>query len=198
MAGQDKVSQVGASRDDASTWVTRFLPGVRSGGRVLDVACGSGRHLSLALRAGYVVTGIDRDCARARERLTGEYGRWPAGIDLVEIDLEDGAPFPVPEGACDGVIVANYLWRPNLAGIVEAVARDGVLIYETFALGNARFGKPANPDFLLKPGELIDAVGGRLTPVAYEHVRLNDPDRYVQRIAAVGRDHRWLSDPPSH
>lgn len=193
MTGQDKVVLL-----EASPWVRRFLPGVRAGGRVLDVACGSGRNLSLALREGYIVTGIDSDCSKARERLTGEYGRWPAGADLVEIDLEDGSPFPVPEGACDGVIVTNYLWRPILTGIVEAVAADtGLLIYETFALGNERFGKPANPDFLLKPGELIDAVAGRLTPIAYEHVRLSDPDRYVQRIAAVGRNHGWLSDPPA-
>lgn len=192
MTGQDKVAL-----PEASPWVRRFLPGVRAEGRVLDVACGAGRHLSLALRAGYLVTGIDKDCSRARERLMGEYGRWPAGADLVEIDLEDSSPFPVPEGACDGVIVTNYLWRPILPGIVQAVEPDtGVLIYETFALGNERLGKPANPNFLLKPGELIDAVGGRLTPIAYEHVRLSDPDRYVQRIAAVGRYHRWLSDPP--
>ncbi|CFX07374.1 conserved protein of unknown function [Candidatus Filomicrobium marinum] len=182
---------------DASEWVRRFLPGVRPGGRVLDVACGSGRHLSLALGAGYVVTGIDRDTSRARDTLTGEAGRWPANVDLVELDLEDGSPFPVPAGTCDGVIVTNYLWRPLLPGIVAAVSHTGLLIYETFATGNGRFGKPSNPAFLLQPGELIDVVAGRLTPIAYEHVHLRDPDRYVQRIAAVGLKHDWLRDPPA-
>lgn len=194
MTAREEISKYGAG---ASDWVRRFLPGVRAGGRVLDVGCGGGRHLSLALAAGFVVTGIDKDTARARDRLTGEYGRWPAGADLVELDLEDGSPFPVAAGACDGVIVTNYLWRPILAGIVQSVAADtGVLIYETFALGNERFGRPSNPDFLLKPGELVDAVAGRLTPIAYEHVSARDPDRCVQRIVAVGKDHIWLRQPP--
>jgi hypothetical protein len=70
------------------------------------------------------------------------------------------------------------------------------LVYETFAVGNERLGRPANPDFLLRPGELIEAVRPRLTPLAYEHVRLADPDRIVQRIAAVGPDHVWLNAPP--
>lgn len=194
MTGRDEISGKGPA---ASEWVRRFLPGVRSGGRVLDVGCGGGRHLSLALAAGYVVTGIDKDTSRARDRLTRGHGRWPRGADLVELDLEDGSPFPVPAGSCDGVIVTNYLWRPILAGIVEAVAADtGVLIYETFALGNERFGRPSNPDFLLKPGELVDAVAGRLTPIAYEHMTSPDPKRCIQRIVAVGKDHRWLSQPP--
>lgn len=191
MTGQDNC------RSEASPWVKRFLPGVRKGGRVLDVACGSGRHLALALRQGFIATGIDRDCSKARERLARDFGGLPPGADLVEIDLEDGAPFPVPPGACDGLIVTNYLWRPILSGIVEAVEpKAGVLIYETFALGNERFGKPKNPDFLLKPGELIAAVAGRLVPLAYEHVTLRDPDRVVQRICAIGRDHGWLREPP--
>lgn len=192
MTGQDKDCE-----GEASPWVRRFLPGVALGGRIMDVACGSGRHISLALREGYAVTAIDIDCSRIRERLKEEFGSIPEQVDLLEIDLEDGSTFPVPADSCDGVIVTNYLWRPILPGIVEAVAADaGILIYETFALGNERFGKPENPDFLLKPGELIDAVTGRLTPIAYEHGRLSNPDRIVQRIAAVGWDHRWLSDPP--
>ena len=94
------------------------------------------------------------------------------------------------------MIVTKYLWRPILPDIVGCVARDGLLIYETFAVGNERYGRPSNPDFLLRPGELIDAVRGRLVPIAFEHVTLSNPQRIVQRIAAVGPNHPWLRDPP--
>jgi hypothetical protein len=99
----------------------------------------------------------------------------------------------------DVVIVTNYLWRPLMPAIVGAVADDGLLIYETFARGNERFGRPSNPDFLLRPGELLEAVRPRLTPIAYEHVRLEAPMRIVERICAVGPGHRWIGEggPPA-
>jgi SAM-dependent methyltransferase len=174
-----------------SPWVERFLAGVRSGGRILDVACGRGRHLRLALQRAYRVVGVDRDLNEV-EDLRGR-----SGVELVRADLEARQRFPFAGELFDGVIVTNYLWRPILPDIVAAVAPDGLLIYETFAAGNERFGRPSNPDFLLKPGELIEAVRPRLVPVAYEHVTLSGPPRNVQRIAAVGPDHEWLIDPPS-
>jgi SAM-dependent methyltransferase len=173
-----------------SPWVERFLPGVRFGGRILDVACGGGRHLRLALRRGYHVIGVDRDLESV-EDLRGRNG-----VELVRADLEHGQPFPFAGELFDGVIVTNYLWRPIIPDIVAAVAPAGLLIYETFAVGNERFGRPSNTDFLLRPTELIEAVRPRLVPIAYEHVTLSAPPRNVQRIAAVGPDHEWLIDPP--
>jgi len=174
-----------------SSWVRRFLSGIPEGGRVLDVACGSGRHLRLALAHGYQVVGVDRDLSGVidlQER---------PSVELVEADLEDGRPFPFSDRTFSGVIVTNYLWRPILPDIIACVARDGLLIYETFAVGNERYGRPSNPDFLLNPGELIDAVRGRLVPIAFEHVTLSAPQRIIQRIVAVGPDHHWLQDPPA-
>jgi SAM-dependent methyltransferase len=173
-----------------SRWVERFLPGVRSGGRILDVACGGGCHLRLALRRGYRVIGVDRDLEGVEELRA-----W-SRVELVRADLEARQRFPFAGELFDGVIVTNYLWRPILRDIVTAVAPDGLLIYETFAAGNERFGRPSNPDYLLRPGELVEAVRPRLVPVAYEHVTLSGPPRKVQRIAAVGPDHEWLIDPP--
>jgi SAM-dependent methyltransferase len=173
-----------------SAWVARFLPGVRTGGRILDVACGSGRHLRLALERGYRVVGVDRDLD-AVEDLRGRNG-----VELARTNLENGQAFPFAGELFDGVIVTNYLWRPILPDIVAAVPPDGLLIYETFALGNEIFGRPSNPDYLLRPGELIEAVRPRLVTVAYEHVTLSDPPRRVQRIAAAGPEHRWLIDAP--
>src|SRR5690606_27460905 len=113
----------------------------------------------------------------------------------VVADLEDGRPFPFRGRTFAGVIVTRYLWRPILPDIVACVACDGLLIYETFAVGNERFGRPTNPDFLLKPGELVEIVRGSLVPVAFEHVTVVDPQRIMQRIAAVGPGHPWLDDP---
>lgn len=159
-------------------------------GTVLDVACGGGRHLRLALSLGYRACGIDRDLSGVAD-LQGR-----PDVELIGADLEGGAPFPLGGRRFAAVVVTNYLWRPILADIVAAVAPAGILVYETFAAGNERFGRPSNPDFLLRPGELIEATRGRLVPVGYEHTRLGEPDRIVQRIAAVGPEHPWLREPP--
>lgn len=152
---------------------------------MLDVACGSGRNLRLGWSLGLSVVGVDRDLSRAAD-LRGE-----DRIELIEADLETGAPVPFAGRTFGLVVVTNYLWRPILPDIVAAVARDGLLVYETFAVGHERYGRPGNPDFLLRPGELIEAVSGRLTPLAYEHVTLAAPARIVQRICAAGPLHPW-------
>lgn len=164
------------------------MAGVRTGGTALDVACGGGRHLALCLSAGLRVTGIDRDIAAVRH-LEGR-----DGVQLIAADLEAGAPPPFAGRRFDVVLVTNYLWRPLLPAIVAAVADDGLLVYETFARGNERLGRPANPDFLLEPGELLTAIRPRLTAISYEHVRLDAPARIVQRICAVGPGHRWIAE----
>lgn len=176
---------------DASPWISRFIGGINPGGRTLDVACGAGRHIVLARRCGLTVTGIDRDIAAARTAFAGD-----PGVMLVASDLEDGSPFPVAAGSFEGVVVTNYLWRPILPDIVAAVAPGGVLIYETFRLGNERFGRPSNPNFLLRPGELLAAVAPALHVVAYEEATLSTR-RCVARICAVAPGHRWIDLPPT-
>ncbi len=175
----------------ASPWVSRFLPPAPLGGRLLDVACGGGRHLRRGLARGWSVTGIDRDLAGVAD-LAGE-----KRAELIAADLETGAPWPLAGRRFQAVVVTNYLWRPMLPSIIAAVADDGLLIYETFAAGNARFGRPSNPDFLLQPNELLEAVRPRLTVLAYEHAILSDPPRVVQRIAAVGAHHAWAGGWPA-
>ncbi|MGI9383756.1 MAG: class I SAM-dependent methyltransferase [Methyloligellaceae bacterium] len=179
-------------RPEASPWVARFIEGVAAGGHVLDIACGGGRNTRLALAQGLRVTGVDRDLSDVADLMN------QTGVTLIEADLEDGSPFPLGRTRFDGVVVTNYLWRPVLADIVAAVADDGVLIYETFARGQERLGRPANPDFLLKPNELIDAVRPRLTVVAFEHGVIGGAKpRRVQRIAACGPGHRWVEAAPA-
>lgn len=163
-----------------SAWICRFLPSLPPGAPVLDLACGGGRHLRLLHALGHRVTGIDRDLSGVKD-LDGQ-----PGVELLERDLEDGTPFPLADRQFGGVIVTNYLHRPLLPAVVDSVAAGGLLLYETFAQGNERFGKPSNPDFLLRPGELFEAVQGRLQVIAYEDRQVTVPrPAAVQRIAAV-------------
>lgn len=160
---------------EASAWVRRWSHLVADRGTVLDVACGSGRHVRWFAHQGCAVTGVDRDAAAVeplRELAT-----------IVVADLEKES-WPGDLGIFDAVVVANYLWRPLLPRIVASVAPLGTLIYETFAAGNETVGKPSNPNFLLRHGELLDAAR-ELRVVAYEDGFETDPDRFVQRLVAV-------------
>jgi len=176
---------------EASAWVRRFLPGIKNKGSILDVACGAGRHLRLALELGYSVTGIDKDLTQLDDIATR------SDVGLIEADLETGRTFPLKDMGYDGVIVSNYLWRPILSDIIGCVADDGVLIYETFAAGHERHGKPCNPDFLLNGNELLEAVIPHLRVVAFEHgLREGAYPKNVQRIAACGPAHPWAGEAP--
>lgn len=169
------------SANPTSPWVARWAHLLRPGSRVLDVACGHGRHVRWLAGQGHQVTAIDRDA--------------PAIVGLAPIaevrvaDIENG-PWPWPGREFDAVIVTNYLWRPLWQTLRAALASDGVLIYETFAIGNERLGRPSRPDFLLRPGELLELCQG-LQVVAYEHGQLDLPARVVQRIAALGSKADW-------
>lgn len=163
-----------------SPWVVRFAPLIA--GEVLDIACGAGRHTRYFLARGHRVTALDRDVSGLAD-IAGD-----AELTARQIDLEAGPAdaAALPGGPYGGVVVANYLWRPLLPAIVAAVAAGGVLVYETFAAGNAAYGKPSNPDFLLRPGELLAAVRGELEVVAYEHGTVERPrPAVVQRLCAV-------------
>ncbi|HYN98428.1 MAG TPA: class I SAM-dependent methyltransferase [Actinomycetota bacterium] len=149
---------------------------------MLDVACGAGRHTRLLTGRGNRVVAVDRDLRGIDDLLDNPL------VEAKELDLEDGGPFPLAGRAFDAVVVANYLYRPILGDLVDAVAPGGVLLYETFALGNERFGSPRNPDFLLRRGELLDVARPHLEVVAYEDLEVAEPKRsVVQRIAAVRR-----------
>ncbi|SMF33689.1 hypothetical protein SAMN06265365_111145 [Tistlia consotensis] len=161
-----------------SAWICRFAPLAPAGGAVLDLAAGSGRHSRLFLARGHPVTALDRSVADL-ERIGDPQ------LEVVRADLEDGSPFPLAGRHFAAVVVANYLHRPLLPALVEAVAPGGLLLYETFAQGNEAFGKPSNPAFLLAPGELLEAVRGRLRVLAYEDLTVAVPrPAAVQRIAA--------------
>jgi SAM-dependent methyltransferase len=159
-----------------SAWVERWASWIRPGGAVLDVAAGSGRHARCLARLGFEVDAVDRDAAL--------FGDPALGVALCEADIEAG-PWPYAGRAFDAVVVTNYLHRPLMPVLVASIAAGGLLIYETFARGNERFGKPSNPAYLLEPGELLEAVRGRLRVIAFEDLVVERPrPAAVQRIVA--------------
>jgi len=158
-----------------SPWVRRFAPLLPAGGTVLDLACGGGRHSRYFVTRGHPVTAVDRNLT-AVEDLREQ-------AELITADLEDGAPWPLAGRRFALVVVTNYLFRPLFPAIVGAVADGGLLIYETFGLGNECFSRPRNPDHLLRPGELLERVQGELQVIAYETGVTPQP-AVVQRIVA--------------
>lgn len=162
-----------------SPWIVRWSHLLRGGCTVLDVGCGSGRHLKWFAQRGHAVTGVDKDIAQVEEGILG--------IQLVQADIESTSwplldqDVPRQFGA---VVITNYLWRPLLPVVLQSIAPGGVLLYETFAVGNEQWGRPTRPDFLLREGELLQTCEGMYI-VAYENGKLEQPARAVQRIAAV-------------
>ena len=178
-----------------SDWVVRWTPLLAPGARVLDVACGHGRHTHWLTAAGHRVTAVDRE-----PDLLAPLGSL---AETVLADLEAGA-WPLPGRQFDAVLVTNYLWRPLWPALKAAVAPGGLMIYETFAQAHAALGRPRRPEFLLRPGELLDVLrepdgtveqhvstsgtSGNWQVVAFEEGRLpargDSPEREVQRIVA--------------
>ncbi len=162
-----------------SAWVMRWADRVPADGPVLDIACGKGRNARLFAARGHPVVAVDRDPAKLAT-LEGVSGVMTRCADL------EGGPWPFAGERFAGIVVANYLWRPLFPRLLAALAPEGVLIYETFAEGNERYGRPSNADFLLRSGELLEVVRGRLRVMAYEDLFVSDPrPAMVQRICAV-------------
>jgi SAM-dependent methyltransferase len=160
-----------------SAWVTRFAARLGTGARVLDLACGHGRNARWLAERGCAVTAVDADAA-CGDSLAGV-----PGVTFVQHDLE-ASPWPFAPGNFDAVVVVHYLHRPLLPLIAEVLAPGGLLLYETFAHGNAAFGRPRNPDFLLAPRELLGAFAA-LRVLAFEDGFVAEPPAMVQRLAAV-------------
>lgn len=162
-----------------SPWVVRFAPLIPQNTRVLDLACGSGRHSRLLLDLGHHVIAVDRDTSRL-----GDLAEHPR-LEILQCDLESGETPAFLNQRFGAIVVTNYLYRPLLPALRAAVGQEGLLIYETFARGNERFGRPSNPDFLLRRGELLDWLHGELQVLAYEDLIVEHPKpAAVQRICA--------------
>ena len=162
-----------------SPWITRFAGLIAPHGRVLDLACGGGRHTRYLRGRGLRVTAIDIDTSGLADLADDPL------IEIVETDLERPGADPLSGRRFDAVVVTDYLFRPLLVPLVDCLAPGGVFLYETFVLGNERFGRPRNPDYLLQRGELLALAAGRLTVIAYENIAIPPPTpKIVQRLCA--------------
>ena len=155
-------------------WVVQWAGLVVPGSTVLDVAAGRGRHALFFAERGHRVVAVDRDTSRLPNH---------PNIEPLTADLEDGSPWPLAR-RFGAVVVTNYLHRPLMPALLDAVDPGGVLLYQTFMEGQQRFGKPANPAHLLRDGELLELVRDRFSVTAYEARLLSEPMRMVQRLAA--------------
>jgi SAM-dependent methyltransferase len=158
-----------------SPWIQRWSHLIPPHSQVLDVACGAGRHMRWLAAQGHRVLGVD--ASEQALALAGEHGQ------TLLADLEN-APWPLPGQTFHAVVVTHYLWRPLWPALLAALAPGGVLLYETFARGQETVGRPSRPEFLLAPGELLQLSAG-LRTIAYEDGFLPEPERFVQRLAAV-------------
>jgi SAM-dependent methyltransferase len=159
--------------ESPSEWVLRWAPLVRRG-PVLDLASGQGRHARLFAERGLAVVAVDR-----------EPQAMPGGVEFVKANLEEGNPWPFEGQRFAAIVVTNYLHRPLFPYLSDSLEDGGVLIYETFMIGNEKFGRPSNPDFLLRPGELLQAFGA-LTVVAFEQGEVARPKpAAIQRLCAT-------------
>jgi len=163
---------------NASAWVRRWAGLIPPGGRVLDLACGGGRHAVYLAGLEHDVVAVDRDLSLAAVL------RNTPGITWRQADLEEGA-WPFPGETFQGVVVTNYLHRPLFDRLFAALEPGGVLIYETFSLGQVKYGRPRNPAHLLLPGELLEMARGKLRVLGFEDVDEPEQRRCVQRLCAV-------------
>lgn len=177
--------------ENVSSWVARWSHLVShdvAAGRVLDVAGGAGRHTFHFLERNHPVAVIDIAQVAIESIAIKLSPEQRSRCELIQADIENGAwPLPGERFAC--VIVTNYLWRPLMPTLIQSIAEGGVLIYETFAQGNETVGKPSRPDFLLRPGELLQVCReAGLRVIAFEDGFLSEPDRFVQHIVAIAPD----------
>ena len=159
-----------------SVWISRFAKLAPKGGQVLDLACGSGRHCNFFLDLDHPVTALDRDIGNLTPR---------DRLEIIQHDLEGGGPWPLEKRQFSAVVVVNFLFRPLLPTLISSVAPGGLLLYDTFAVGNEAFGRPNNPDFLLQAGELKAVIAEELLILNYFHGPIKQPKPAIkQQICA--------------
>ncbi len=163
-----------------AAWVQKHSPLIPKSGQVLDLACGRGRHTRYLLQQRFKVLALDRDISGLNDIASD------SSLEIMSADLEAGGDSPFKGRRFAGVVVVNYLYRPLFDDLIAALDDGGVLIYQTFMVGNEEFGRPRNPDFLLKENELREVFGGELDVLDFEQGFVEQPTPAVmQKVCAV-------------
>lgn len=176
-----------ASTGKPDPWVQEYAALVPQG-PVLDLACGKGRHGQYFLGLGYPVTFVDKDISGVADSFSQDHSSHSKSLDnniniqLIKHDLENNSPWPFHPDQFSGIVVTNYLYRPLLLQLITTLKPDGIIIYKTFAAGNEQFGKPKNPEFLLRKNELRTAFNKQFREIAFFQGREMNPDRVTQAI----------------
>ena len=162
-----------------STWVTYCTNLINKKSKILDVACGSGRHTKFLIQKGHFVTGID---INPKFELKADYQK---NNKIIKYDLENNA-WPFEADSFDCILVTNYLHRPLFPFFIKSLKQNGFIIYETFSLGNEKFGKPGNPQYLLDNNELFNLLKDEMRIISYQDgIVSNNVQKYVQRVFAI-------------
>ena len=162
-----------------STWVTYCTNLINKKSKILDVACGSGRHAKFLIQKGHFVTGID---INPKFELNADDQK---NNKIIKYDLENNV-WPFETDSFDCILVTNYLHRALFPFFIKSVKQNGFIIYETFSLGNEKFGKPSNPDYLLDNNELLNLLKHEMRIISYQDgIVLNNVQKYVQRVFAI-------------
>ena len=160
-------------------WIEQNMALVPAAGLLLDLACGRGRHTEFALQQGISVLAVDRDISS----ISAQSPR----LETLSYDLEAGS-WPFPANFFDGILVCNYLHRPLMPYLRSSLRAGGVLIYTTFMEGNEAYGKPSNPDYLLRENELRETFGLGFTELRFAQGPVNNPATAVRQSICVRKD----------
>ena len=165
-----------------SKWLEDHSSLFQAEDKVLDLACGSGRHSIFLAQKGCAVTAVDIDTAAIRSLGLSE-------LNIIDADLEQGN-WPFEVNTFDAILVSNYLWRPLFAPLIATLKPGGIILYETFAKGNEEYGRPKNPNFLLEEGELPAVFKGFEVLDYYNGTRTFPQTSVRQGIAARKPAHK--------
>jgi SAM-dependent methyltransferase len=172
-------------------WIEKYATLLHAGSKLLDVACGYGRHAKFFAARGVDVTAVDRD----ETAIASLRGIENVRAELRDIEVEEGTAtaWPYAPNSFDAIVVCNYLWRPTFSAMLASIKPGGVLLYETFMTGNERYGKPSRAEFLLRSNELLDLLHKDFTIRAYEEGEDSDHEGRAYavkaRVAAIKRGH---------